>query len=72
MSHVAHLAREIELLNPVVQHAGHRPDNCEYPWERADQVVSPLDHSFALSGLLVAPAGRTFLKLLRSAIDREL
>src|SRR5487761_19124 len=70
--HVAHLAREIELLNPAVQRAGHRPDNCEYPWESAGKVISPLDHSFPLLNLIVAPAGRTLLKLLRSAIDRNL
>lgn len=72
VSHIAHLAREIELLNPAVQRAGHRPDNCEYPWESAGKVISPLDHSFPLLNLIVAPAGRTLLKLLRSAIDRNL
>lgn len=70
--HIAHLSQEIELLNPAVQRAGHRPDNCEYPWESADKVMSPLDNSFALSRLVVAPAGRTFLKLVRSAIDRNI
>jgi hypothetical protein len=72
ISHVAHLSQEIELLNPSIQRAGHRPDNCEYPWELGGKVLSPLDHSFALSKLLIAPAGRTFLKLLRSAIERNL
>lgn len=72
MTHVKHLAREIELLNPAVQRGGRRQDNCEYPWETPKRVRSPLDHSFVLSGLIVAPAGRAFLKLLRSAIDRSL
>jgi hypothetical protein len=36
------------------------------------QLHVPLDWSFAPAGLLVAPAGRTFLKLVRESIDRFL
>src|SRR5436190_214926 len=38
---VRHLAEEIEVLNPAVTRNGQRPDNCEYPWEAGDQVMSP-------------------------------
>jgi hypothetical protein len=72
MSHVRQLASEIELLNPAVRRDGRRMDNCEYPWETDGVIFSPLDHTFAPSALLTASAGRTFLKLLKSAIRRNL
>jgi hypothetical protein len=69
--HAKHLAYEIELLAPAVKRGGGRPDNCEYPWEDGNGVLHvPLDWSFAPSRLLLAPAGVTFLKLVRQAIDR--
>ncbi|MCI0378945.1 MAG: hypothetical protein L0215_15160 [Gemmataceae bacterium] len=71
LRHVRHLAREIEMLAPAVKRGGQRPDNCEYPWEDASgRLHVPLDWRFAPSNLLHAPAGRTFLKLLREAIER--
>jgi hypothetical protein len=73
MQHVRHLANEIEVLHPAVDRNGRRPDNCEYPWDDATGALrSPLDWSFSPSQLLTAPAGRTFLKILRVAIDRLL
>ncbi len=73
MTHVRHLANEIEVLNPAVDRDGRRPDNCEYPWEDGGGVLrSPLDWTFAPSQLLLAPNGRTFLKILRGAINRHL
>ena len=67
-----HLSREIEVLAPAVKRGGHRPDNCEYPWEDGDGTLHvPLDWTFYPS-LLLAHGGRTFLKLVRSAIDRFL
>jgi hypothetical protein len=42
---------------------------CEYPWEAGDDVLSPLNWSFTPSRLCNAQAGRTFLKLLREAIN---
>jgi hypothetical protein len=68
-----HLAQEIEILSPAVDRAGRRPDNCEYPWEDAHGTLHvPLDWSFQLSQLIVIPAGRRILKLIRGAIDRRL
>jgi hypothetical protein len=67
---VRHLAGAIEVLNPAMRRDGLRPDNCEYPWEAGDQVISPLDWTFHPLRLVTAPAGRTFIKLLRGAIDR--
>jgi hypothetical protein len=72
LTHVRHLANEIEVLNPSVDRGGSRRDNCEYPWMSGDRILSPLDHSFAPSRLVDTPAGRNFLKLLRLAIDRVL
>jgi len=73
MQLIRHLANEIEVLNPAVDRAGQRPDNCEYPWEDANGVLhSPLTATFAPSSLLVVPAGRTFLKLLQGALARAL
>jgi len=61
------------MLAPAVKRGGQRPDNCEYPWEDAGgELHVPLDWSFAPANLLVAPAGRTFLKLVRESIDRFL
>lgn len=68
-----HIASEIEVLNPACNRNGQRPENCEYPWEDGNQILhSPLDWSFNLSQLLLAPHGRTFLKLVCGAIDRLL
>ncbi|CAN5186621.1 hypothetical protein BH10PLA2_BH10PLA2_28020 [soil metagenome] len=68
-----HVAAEIELLNPAVNRARQRPDNCEYPWEDGmGELRSPLDWTFHPSKLLTDPTGRTFLKLLRAAITRLL
>jgi hypothetical protein len=71
--HSKHLAQEIEMLAPAVKRGGRRPDNCEYPWEDAGgRLHVPLDWSFVPANLLIAPAGRTFLKLVREAIARSL
>jgi len=67
---IRHLAGEIEVLNPAVRRDGHRPDNCEYPWEYGDQVISPLDWTFQPLHLVTVRGGPTFVKLLRGAIDR--
>lgn len=68
-----HIAAEIELLNPAVDRNGHRPDNCEYPWEDRSQVIrSPLDWSFVPLQLLRGPFGPTFVKLLHISIRRAL
>jgi len=68
-----HLSQEIELLAPAVKRGGQRPDNCEYPWEDdGDNLHIPLVWSFIPAQLLVEPAGRSFLKLIRGAIDRLL
>lgn len=67
---VKYLAQEIELLAPAVRRGGQRHDNCEYPWEDAGETLHvPLDWTFVPSSLLTAQAGRTFLKLVREAID---
>ena len=71
LKHSEHLAREIEMLAPAVKRGGRRPDNCEYPWEdESGRLHVPLDWTFSPSDLLEAPAGRTFLKLIREAIWR--
>ncbi len=72
LTHARHLANEIEVLSPAVTRDGRRPDNCEYPWEIAGRVLSPLDQPFNPPHLSTAPAGRTFVKLLRGSIDRIL
>lgn len=71
MKHLRHLSGEVEVLNPTVN-AENRPDNCEYPWQVGDGVLSPLDWAFVPSQLLVTPSGVTFLKAVRGAIDRIL
>jgi hypothetical protein len=72
LGQVRHLAEEIEVLNPAVRRNGQRPDNCEYPWAAGGEIRSPLDWTFHPLRLITAPAGRTFVKLLRGAIDRAL
>jgi hypothetical protein len=67
------IANEIEVLNPAMDRNGQRLDNCEYPWEDANQAIrSPLDWSFIPDKLLLTRHGRTFLKLVRAAITRLL
>ena len=71
LKHTGHLAQEIEMLAPAIKRGGQRPDNCEYPWEdERGQIHSPLDWTFVPARLLMSPAGRTFLKLIRIAIAR--
>jgi hypothetical protein len=65
-----HLAGEIELLNPAVRRGGARQDNCEYPWEAGDTVLSPLDWTFQPLQLIAVRGGPTFIKLLKGAIRR--
>jgi hypothetical protein len=61
------------VLAPAVKRGGVRPDNCEYPWEDdAGLLHVPLDWSFYPAQLIIIPAGRTFLKLVRCAIERLL
>ncbi len=69
MSQIRQLCGEIEILNPAMKRGNRRPDNCEYPWESGARVVSPLDHKFFPTQLLTASHGRTFLRLLRRAIN---
>jgi hypothetical protein len=71
-SMIKQLCGEIEILNPAMKRGNLRPDNCEYPWEAGGKVLSPLGHKFFPTQLLIAPLGRTFLTLLRRAIDRNL
>jgi hypothetical protein len=66
-----HFAQEVDLLAPAVRRGGHRADNCEYPWEdAAGRVQTPLSWTFSSSQLIAQPAGRSVLKLIRSAIVR--
>ena len=45
----------------------------EYPWEDGQGTLHlPLDWSFHPSELIVMPAGRTVLKLIRGSLDRLL
>src|SRR4051794_10294354 len=53
------LAGEIELLNPAVRRGGVRQDNCEYPWEAGDHVISPLDWTFQPLRLVAVRGGPT-------------
>ena len=70
VTHAKHLAQEICFLAPAVKRGGQRLDNCEYPWEdNAGRLHVPRDWTFTPSALLTVPAGRTFLKLVRSAIN---
>jgi len=72
LKNVRHLAQEIDVLAPAVKRGGQRPDNCEYPWEDGNQVLRvPIDCSFYPS-LLLEYSGRTFLKLVRGAIQQLL
>ncbi len=67
---IRHLANEIEVLSPSAKRDDRRPDNCEYPWEIGGKVISPLDYSFKPTRLCFERGGPTFVKLLRTAIDR--
>lgn len=71
MSQIRRLCGEIEILNPAMTRDNRRPDNCEYPWQSGENVLSPLDHEFAPTQLLLAPFGRTFFRLLRRAIEHN-
>jgi hypothetical protein len=69
LRHARLLAQEIDVLAPAVKRGGLRPDNCEYPWEDDTAALHvPLDWTFYPSVLLQS-RGRSFLKLVRTAID---
>ncbi|MCI0459531.1 MAG: hypothetical protein L0Z62_21490 [Gemmataceae bacterium] len=73
LRHAKRICGEIEILAPAVRRGGGRPDNCEYPWCDAGGAVHiPAEWKFVPSQLLLLPSGRTFLKLLRGALDRLL
>ena len=62
--------REIDLLAPANDDGGRRPDNCEYPWAAADDIVRcPSDHQFGVAALLRTPKGFQLLKFIREAIN---
>ena len=70
MAHARLISDAIEVLAPAVDRDGAGPDNCEYPWEDAAGTLRvPLDWTFKPSGLLLAKAARTFLKLVSDAIE---
>ncbi len=64
----APLARAIEQLAPAVDRES-VPGNAEYPWERGDGVVAPVDHGFPEVALLRHPRGRMFLNFIRRAFE---
>ena len=73
LRHARHLAQEVDVLAPAVKRGGQRPDNCEYPWEdNRGALHIPLNWQFHPTQLLLLPAGRTILKLVRGAINRLL
>ena len=58
-------------MNPAVDRNGRRPDNCEYPWEDAAQILHfPLDWSFNPVHLLRDRFGPSCVKMLQLAVDR--
>ncbi len=63
------IAREIEGLAPAAYRQG-TPANVEYPWADNGAAVAPCAYSFPETRLLVTPAGRHFLKVMKLAIDR--
>ena len=67
------LAAEIEVLNPSMDRGRRRKDNCEYPWQAGDRIISPLDYEFTPMRLLADPSrsGPTILKVLKLAIERS-
>lgn len=66
--HARGLARSIEKLAPAVDREG-APANAEYPWQVGQLVVSPCEYTFPELQLLTGPQGRSFLKLVKTAID---
>lgn len=75
LRHAKQISGEIEVLAPAVKRGGQvgRPDNCEYPWEdSAGNLRLPIEYRFQPSRLLDCPAGRTFMKLVRLAIESHL
>lgn len=61
------LAREIEKLAPAVDRET-SPANAEYPWPDDGRVVVPCEFTYPNLTLLTEHGGRTFLRLLHTAI----
>lgn len=68
MKHARSLARAIEKLAPAVDRE-RSPANAEYPWQAGDQIVIPCEYNFPDLELLTSPQGRSFLKMVKTAID---
>lgn len=67
---ISRLARQVELLAPTEKDGGTRPDNCEYPWERANgDIVVPVEHNFQLDLNSRSGGGLHLLKILLSAAE---
>ncbi len=62
------ILRAIEQLAPAVDRES-VPGNAEYPWERGEDVVAPVDHGFPEVALLRHPRGRMFLNFIRRAFE---
>jgi hypothetical protein len=56
------LGVEIEALCPAINRVL-RPDNCEYPWESGETVLSPLDWKFESLEFLRKPGGGHLLNV---------
>jgi len=68
---MGHLAREIELLAPSVKDGDRRQDNCEYPWELADDKLRiPAEYTFPNLSSLTDLEGRLLLKIVKGAIGQ--
>ncbi len=65
------LARQIELLAPSVDDGGRCTDNCEYPWELAnDKLRVPAEYTFPNLSSLTDLEGRLLLKIVKGAIGQ--
>jgi hypothetical protein len=67
MQDAAKLAAEVEKLAPAIDRRN-APENAEYPWEAGETVVAPCTWGFPSLSLLREQRGRTFLKLVSSAL----
>jgi hypothetical protein len=61
------IAYQLERITPDLANDGPNP---EYPWPHAQPQDAPVNHQFAVWGMLKSAQGRDLIRVIRLAVDR--
>ena len=71
MTQIREICREVDLLHPIIDDEGRRPDNCEYPWSAQANVHTPAKYPFRVADRINSTIGASMLKIA-SLIGQQL